>query len=351
MSASSGKIQTVLGLIEPSEAGLTLPHEHLSLDFGCSQVKVPQCDKFHDLVTATVSQENLWWIAQHPYSNVNNLKYLEEHDAVIEEIKFFKSNGGGTIVENTTVGIKPDRKFYKEIAQKTGVNIVSGTGFYVEPSRKDTVDMTVEMMADAMMRDILSGCEETPDIKSGIIGEIGCNFPLGDSERKAVQAAGHVQKELGCPVIFHPGRNPHSPEEITRLYQEAGGEVDKLVMSHLDRTIPTIPELLEFAELGAYCEFDLFGIELSFYQMNESYDMPSDMERIRRIKGLLDAGFGDQVLISHDVHTKHRLMKYGGHGFSHILLNIIPRMLKRGITQEAIDKIVKENPQRWLTFK
>ena len=36
--------------------------------------------------------------------------------------------GGGTIVENTTVGIHRDIKFLKDASEKSGVNIVSGTG-------------------------------------------------------------------------------------------------------------------------------------------------------------------------------------------------------------------------------
>lgn len=49
-----------------------------------------------------------------------------------------------------------------------------------------------------------------------------------------MQAAGHVNSDIGCPVIIHPGRNLDSPTEIVRIYQEAGGKMDKLIMSHLD---------------------------------------------------------------------------------------------------------------------
>ena len=40
--------------------------------------------------------------------------------------------------------------------------------------------------------------------------------------------------DIGCPVIVHPGRHEESPAEVVRVYQEAGGKLDKLVMSHLD---------------------------------------------------------------------------------------------------------------------
>lgn len=43
-------------------------------------------------------------------------------------------------------------------------------------------------------------------------------------------------------------------------------------------------------------------------------------------------------------------MNYGGHGFSHILCDIVPRLRQRGVTQEEIDNITRKNPQRWLTF-
>lgn len=66
---------------------------------------------------------------------------------------------------------------------------------------------------------------------------------------------------------------------------------------------------------------------------------------------LVREGYEDRLLIAHDIHTKHRLAKYGGHGYSHILNNIVPKMLSRGITQNQVDKILIENPKHWLMFK
>jgi len=41
-------------------------------------------------------------------------------------------------------------------------------------------------------------------------------------------------------------------------------------------------------------------------------------------------------------------MKYGGHGFAHILLNVVPQMRVKGISQNVIDKILIKNPQSWV---
>ncbi|KAH6928319.1 hypothetical protein HPB50_014246 [Hyalomma asiaticum] len=79
--------------------------------------------------------------------------------------------------------------------------------------------------------------------------------------------------------------------------------------------------------------------------------MPSDAQRLAQLKQLVDEGFTDRIVISHDIHTRHRLMKYGGHGYSHILLNVVPAMLRRGFSADAVRAITQTNPQTWLTFR
>ncbi|XP_014046750.1 N-acetyltaurine hydrolase isoform X1 [Salmo salar] len=210
--------------------------------------------------------------------------------------------------------------------------------------------MTVEKLTDIIISEVLHGADGT-EIRCGVIGEIGCSWPITDSEKKVLQATAHAQTELGCPVIIHPGRNPGAPAEIVRLLQEAGGDISKTVMSHLDRTIFDNGELLEFAKMGSYLEYDLFGMETLNYAYNLEVDMPSDSQRVKALAFLVQEGYEDNIVIAHDIHTKNRLTKYGGHGYSHILKNIVPKMLKRGINQTQVDKILIDNPKRWLTFK
>lgn len=66
---------------------------------------------------------------------------------------------------------------------------------------------------------------------------------------------------------------------------------------------------MEFADDNkCYIQFDLFGTECSFYQLNPSVDMISDAQRIKRIARLKKEGKLHRVLMSHDIHTKHRLV-------------------------------------------
>ncbi|WP_410053107.1 hypothetical protein [Bradyrhizobium sp. SZCCHNR1039] len=69
------------------------------------------------------------------------------------------------------------------------------------------------------------------------------------------------------------------------------------------------------------------------------------------MKVLLDRGYGDQLVISHDIFSKTRLLRYGGHGYQHIYANILPFMRRRGISDEQIRSMMVDTPRRLLTFK
>ncbi|KAI4905205.1 hypothetical protein NFI96_011031 [Prochilodus magdalenae] len=349
MSSLSGKVQTVLGLVDPNQLGRTLTHEHLTMTFECCFC--PPAPGDEAMATAPMEMKNVHWIQQHPYSHRENLLLSQEKEAVREELLAFKKAGGGTIVENTTTGISRNLPVLQQLAKDTEVHIVAGAGYYVDATHSaETRKMTVEKFTDIIVSEVLHGADGT-DIRCGVIGEIGTSWPITDSEKKVLRATAHAQKQLGCPVIIHPGRNNAAPKEAIRILQEAGGDISKTVMSHMDRSVFDPAELLEFAKLGSYIEYDLFGTEMLDYIFNPEIDMPSDSQRIKTLAFLIKEGYEDKLLVAHDIHTKNRLTKFGGHGFSHILKNIVPKMLSRGITQKQVDKILIDNPKAWLTFK
>jgi phosphotriesterase-related protein len=107
--------------------------------------------------------------------------------------------------------------------------------------------------------------------------------------------------------------------------------------------------LLQVAETGCMLEFDMFGHESSYYPLTER-DMPSDGQRLDVIADLLSRGLVDQILISQDICTKHRLVRYGGHGYRHVVEHIAMRMRERRWSEDHVEKILVRNPARLLTF-
>lgn len=349
MSDLSGKVQTVLGLVDPDQLGRTMTHEHLTMSFECCYFPPPAGDEA--VAENPFQMQHMHWLRQNQYSCHENLLLQQELAAVRDELLAYKKAGGGTIVENTTTGIERDLPAIKQLAKDTGVHVIAGAGYYVDCTHTDaTKRMSVEKLTDIIVSEVLHGADGT-NIRCGVIGEIGTGWPISESETKVLRATAHAQTQLGCPVIIHPGRNAAAPAEVVRILQEAGGDISKTVMSHLDRTIFDDGELLEFAKLGSYLEYDLFGVEMLDYPYNLDVDMPSDSQRVTTLAFLAKEGYGDKIVIAHDIHTKNRLTKYGGHGYSHILNNIVPKMLRRGFSQHQVDKILIDNPKRWLTFK
>ena len=59
-------------------------------------------------------------------------------------------------------------------------------------------------------------------------------------EKRSIQAAAAAQNVVGAPVSFHPGRNPDSPFDIMRVFLEAGGKADRMILSHTERKYEAI---------------------------------------------------------------------------------------------------------------
>jgi phosphotriesterase-related protein len=147
----------------------------------------------------------------------------------------------------------------------------------------------------------------------------------------------------------HPGRDPDQPQEVADFIRSTGRDLDRVVISHIDRTIFDTDRLLRLADTGVTIEFDLFGQENSFYALSD-IDMPNDAHRLRHIRSLIDHGHLDRVVISHDICYLTRLTRFGGHGYGHIFRNVVPMMRRRGFSDDEVDAILVRNPRRLLTF-
>lgn len=348
--ALTGKAQTVLGPVQPEDLGPTMTHEHLLIDLSpLYLLNVPREASRRARFYAPVSIELLGALKYGGQTNLDNVRLLDIETA-IEEAKLYNQAGGGTIVDVTSIGLGRDPKALARIARATGLNIIMGASYYVEPAYPQKMDdKTEEEVVEEIVRDVLVGVDDT-GIRSGIIGEVGCSWPLTANERKVLRASGRAQRITGAPLMIHPGRNEMAPLEIVAILQAVDNDLSRTIMCHLDRTISQQTTLKKLAETGCILEYDLFGTEYSYYRLNPLFDMPSDAQRIQWLAWLVAEGHGHQITISHDIDQKYSLVRYGGFGYGHILENIVPRMRKKGFEEADIQAIIVDNPRRVLTF-
>ncbi len=344
----AGKVQTVLGLIEAEALGITLPHEHFCVDFSVWFVE-PQEASLKKMAYEPVSLENHNWVVHNSQNCLDNMRILDE-EQVIGEVLLFKKEGGKTIVELSNRSIGRDPLSIARISRATGINAVMGGGYYVGKAQGPDYDKkTVDMITEEFVTEIQVGVGDT-SIRSGIIGELGCSYPLDDREKKCLLAAAQAQQQTGAAINVHPGRSVHSPLEIIKLLREAGADIARVVMSHLDLIKHPAGIVRELLHTGCYIEYDYFG----GYPFNPpSWGIAprhSDGDRIEEICRLISEGYVKQILISQDTGSKARTVRYGGGGYVHILRNMVPMMLAYGITREQIHTMMVENPKRMLPF-
>lgn len=66
---------------------------------------------------------------------------------------------------------------------------------------------------------------------------------------------------------------------------------------------------MEFADDNkCYIQFSMFGTECSFFQCDPTATILSDAQRVEFIEKFKKEGKLDRVLMSHDIHTKNRLV-------------------------------------------
>ncbi|XP_078677940.1 N-acetyltaurine hydrolase-like [Branchiostoma floridae x Branchiostoma belcheri] len=355
-----GKVLTVTGPVSPDSLGKTLMHEHIIVDYA-KNFGLPKGDSSRARVGGLSLDEQcqLW---EEPLS-INNIGHcrgyfnqnkdnmvLDDEQMMMSEMEPYKKFGGGTIVEQSVCGMNGDPAALARISEATGVKIVHGAGYYL--SRVHPPDMdnrTVQQLTDQFLQEILEG--HKCGVHAGILGELGCTTVLTENEVKVLQAAAATQQQTGVSISIHPGYSKESPVEVAQILRSSGADLSRVVISHVDRGILTVPDMIALAKQGCVLEFDQFGWGCSFtHALSHGIDYPSDFERCRMIRELRDAGFIKQVVLSHDIAFKTRLLRYGGEGYCYLLKNIVPYMLQRGLSEEDVDMMLVQNPKRLLTI-
>lgn len=355
-------ITTVLGTIAADKLGVTMAHEHILLDI-TPYFTPPGSTDGQWLAHSPLTLENIGWIRQHWMSSYPNLR-LDEEQVAIAELVRYSSAGGNALIDATVIGIGRDPDGLKRIAQATGLHIVMGTGYYVDLLHPPYVATASEQdLSKVMERELTVGVGDT-SIRAGFIGEVGTSYPITDNEVKVLRASARVANTTGCALLVHPGRHPSVPRQIIDLVTAVGLPADRLVLAHTERTIQDPDALAEIAAQGCMLSFDVFGMETSMIPAVRAtnpdgshtvahpsgHDMPSDAQRISLIEALIAAGHLDRLLVSQDVGTKHRLATYGGHGYDHFLNVVRPWMLRRGLTNDDVDRMLIDNPARTFTI-
>jgi phosphotriesterase-related protein len=337
------QVMTVRGPVDPQDLGVTLMHEHLFIDLG--HLWDPPVQEWQKaLVDAEPTLATRGLLQVDSYVSRRNLT-LDDLELTVAELGPFHELGGGTIVDLTTTGIKPAPASLREVSERSGVHIVSGCGYYTGATHPPEVGALSEPeLLDHLLDEIENGLGGT-GVRPGIIGEIGTSAPIKPDEEKVLRVAAAAQKRAGLAINVHVAIFGRQALRALEVLEAAGADLGRVVVSHLDELID-LDHHRAVLRTGAHVEYDCFGSET--YYDNSGQAEPSDRERVDALITLLDEGWSNRLVISHDICTKIQLLRYGGFGYGHILRSIVPRLMRRGVDEGTIRTLLVDNPMRLL---
>jgi len=355
-----GKVMTVTGPVQGDSLGVTLPHEHLLVDTSVYWHQPTPNDPVTERKVAymPVTIELLGMIRRRYASLVLDNHFLDDVNLATAEIMEFGNAGGNTLVELSNRGLGRDHFGLQAIARRSGINIVSGTGYYTKPSHPAYLaSKSVAELAQIMIRDIVEGIDGS-QVRCGIIGEIGLSPKIDPDEEKVLRAACLAQRKTGTALTIHYISHLNADEggseamRIVDIVEQEGCDPSRTILGHQDCMavdgLFDVEPMKQLLRRKAYVEFDNFGHEELVFHEGLLYQAAHDYHRIQTLKKLVEAGFLSQLLVSHDVCRKSHLKRYGGFGYDHVPRTLLPVFNKMGITAGDVDKLMAENPTRVL---
>jgi len=308
-SNAQGKIMTVLGPLDPQRVGLMLPHEHVMSTFGSDAAITPNYDR-----------EKLF-------------------AAVVPYFCSLKETGCGALADCTTLYFGRDVTVLKAVSEKTGIHILTNTGYYGAANDRyvpaHAYEETAEQLAARWASEWQNGIDGTgirPGfIKTGVDAE-----PLSDIDAKLVRAAAKTHRKTGLLIAVHTGNNPASAQQQLGILREEGVHPSAWVWVHAN-SVQDFEALRRAAEAGAWIEFDGLG----------SDNVERHLDCVKRMKKI---GLLNRVMLSHD----GNMFRPDGRAprTCDALFNLlIPAMEKAGISRREIRRMTVENPAKAFTVK
>jgi phosphotriesterase-related protein len=296
-------VMTVRGPVPTAQLGVTHSHEHVLWDY---------------------------WDLINSYDCV-----FDDETIATAELVRFREAGGGSLVDCSTVGIRTDVSALRRISEASGVNVILGCGWYRERVYpREVFELTSTQLADALIRELTDGIDAT-GVRAGLIGEIGTERrAVSPAEERVFRAAAYAHRATGVAVLTHTTHFGDLALAQIDLLADAGVAPDRIIVSHLgDRPDPTL--LLAIAQRGVYLSIDNIGYQQPGY--------PADPVRAANVAKLIQAGYGNRIVLGTDIGTKSALATFGGHGYDWLLSSFVPLLREHGVGDDDIQRVTVTN--------
>ncbi len=295
---------TTLGHYTQDQLGMILPHEHIFVDLG------------------PIEDEN--WKRADP-------------DAVVAmmapELELAREVGVTALVECTPLGVGRRAEIVKAVSEAANFPVVIPTGIYREP-------WVPQWVHEAPMEEIREWmiAELTDEVEGSGVQAAWIKLSAGDEgltpvETKILRAAAQAGKVTGAVIGSHSIRGTVVKDQL-KIIQEEGYSPERFIWIHTQAD-ENFDLHLEIAQRGTWLEYDSIGS-----------DWTPEGFFIENIPRLLDAGYGSQLLLSHDRGWYDPSQPGGGESkpFTFLSEVFIPKVQEIGLDDAVIQQLTCANP-------
>lgn len=310
------KINCVFGSIDTAGLGFTLMHEHFMVVNSAMRLAFPDWINRETIIANTV-----------------------------KELKIAKNHGVKTVVEATPINLRRDIHLIREVAEKADIQTIVSTGFYLTEEPFFSYWST-DKLVETLLPEIYQGIQGT-EIKAGIIkcgtGELG----VTETSRKLLEATSRLHFATGLPITTHTVPSIRNGLDQLDVFEAENVDLSKVVIGHCDDAFD-LKYLEELMNRGCYIGFNRFGMKEFF---------PSDDERIEWLLRLLEMGYEEKIVISHDCSNHNVFIPIDEFHeaktnivpdwrFYHFPRDVMPILREKGVKDKQIQMMTVENPRR-----
>ena len=298
------ELVTTLGRKTASEVGMILSHEHV----------------FVDLRT--------WDKPGYGQGQAEDVIAL-----MVPELLKAREAGVSALVECTPLGVGRRADILKAVSAAANFPLVVPTGVYREPWILPWIHDADEDRLCEWMRGELEGEIEGSGVQAGFIKLSAGDDGMTPTEQKVLRAAARAAAAVSAVIGSHTIRGRVVGDQV-EVIEKAGYTAARFIWIHAQAE-PDFELNLAMARRGAWISYDgIGGGDDDFY--------------VDRIQRMLDAGFGDQILLSHDRGWYDPAQPGGGtpKAFTYLSETFLPKLKARGIAPETIDGLMCANPFR-----
>jgi len=247
---------------------------------------------------------------------------MHNADLMAAEVAKTKGDGVACIVDAGHADMGRNIDFLRQVSMKSGMPIVAGGGFYSQPFYpKEISTMSEEQILKALIK------QADHDVL-GVFGEIGSWDEITADERKVFRAVGRAHAATNLPIFTHTGIPGKSALEQLDILEDAGVKPERVVIGHLGNLVDANVYVQKaICRRGAFVGFDRQGGN-------------GDAQQVPMVMALIEAGFADHLMFSADASS----------GYAKTLIVFLPKLKAAGVSDQALHRIMVDNPRRFLAF-